>query len=49
MVMIEIFESYQNSNTILEHFEYYDVRQDNYEKAKQGMMQQPKEQKAPQP
>ena len=47
--MIEIFESYQNSNTILEHFEYYDVRQDNYEKAKQGMMQQPKEQKAPQP
>ena len=32
--MIEIFESYQNSNTILEHFEYYDVRQDNYEKAK---------------
>ena len=32
--MIEIFENYQNTNTILEHFEYYDVRQDNYEKAK---------------
>ncbi|MCQ2819047.1 MAG: YTH domain-containing protein [archaeon] len=30
--MIEIFESYQNTNTILEHFEYYDFRQDNYEK-----------------
>ena len=47
--MIEIFESYQNSNTILEHFEYYDVRQDNYEKAKKGMMQQAPEQKAQQP
>ena len=32
--MVEIFENYQNTNTILEHFEYYDVRQDNYEKAK---------------
>ena len=30
--MIEIFEVYQNSNTILEHFEYYDIRQENYEK-----------------
>ncbi len=30
-----IFEVYENSasqNTILEHFEYYDMRQDNYEK-----------------
>ena len=47
--MIEIFESYQNSNTILEHFEYYDVRQDNYEKAKNGLLQQPPEQKVQQP
>lgn len=31
--MIEIFEKYQNVNTILEHFEYYDMRQDNYEKS----------------
>ena len=31
-LMMEIFAKYPNSNTILEHFEYYDVRQDNYEK-----------------
>lgn len=30
--MTEIFCDYLNSNTILEHFEYYDVRQENYEK-----------------
>lgn len=30
--MIEIFENYQNTNTILEHFEYYDFRQENYER-----------------
>ena len=30
--MIEIFENYQNTNSILEHFEYYDIRQENYEK-----------------
>jgi hypothetical protein len=30
--MISIFENYKNTNTILEHFEYYDVRQENYEK-----------------
>ena len=35
--MIEIFEAYQNSNTILEHFEYYDIRQENYEKQIQLM------------
>ena len=23
---------YQNSNTILEHFEFYDMRQENYER-----------------
>ena len=30
--MIEIIHSFSNTNTILEHFEYYDIRQDNYEK-----------------
>jgi YTH domain-containing family protein len=29
---IEIFESFVNTNTILEHFEYYDIRQENYER-----------------
>ena len=31
-IMIEKIEIYQNSNTILEHFEFYDLRQDNYVK-----------------
>ena len=31
--MIDITQKYLNSNTILEHFEYYDSRQDNYEKS----------------
>ena len=31
-IMIERIEIYQNSNTILEHFEFYDLRQDNYVK-----------------
>ena len=45
--MIEIFENYQNTNTILEHFEYYDNRQDNYEKMKMSQKEaQPQEQKA---
>ena len=30
--MIEKISKYQNSNTILEHFEFYDIRQENYEK-----------------
>lgn len=30
--MLEIMKNYQNVNTILEHFEYYDIRQENYEK-----------------
>ena len=30
-IMIEKIDKYQNSNTILEHFEYYDNRQKNYE------------------
>ena len=28
----EIFGNYLNSNTILEHFEYYDLRQENFER-----------------
>ena len=31
-IMIEKIAKYQNSNTILEHFEFYDLRQENYEK-----------------
>ena len=31
-IMLNIFEKYENSNTILEHFEFYDKRQANYEK-----------------
>lgn len=30
--MLEIINNYLNTNTMLEHFEYYDLRQDNYEK-----------------
>ena len=29
--MVEIFKKYLNSNTILEHFNFYDMRQENYE------------------
>ena len=45
--MIEIFENYQNSNSILEHFEYYDIRQENYEKQLKLMEAQKKEQNLP--
>ena len=31
-IMIEKIAQFQNSNTILEHFEFYDMRQENYEK-----------------
>ena len=31
-IMMERISKYQNSNTILEHFEFYDLRQENYEK-----------------
>lgn len=31
-IMADIIEKHNNSNTILEHFEYYDLRQENYEK-----------------
>ncbi len=30
--MFEIYLNYSNNNTILEHFEYYDLRQENYER-----------------
>lgn len=33
--MLAIIDKYINSNTILEHFEYYDLRQENYEKTLQ--------------
>ena len=44
--MIEIFEVYQNSNTILEHFEYYDIRQENYEKQIKLMKEQQQNQQS---
>ena len=31
-IMLEKISAFQNSNTILEHFEFYDMRQENYEK-----------------
>ena len=31
-IMIQRISEYQNTNTILEHFEFYDMRQDNYER-----------------
>jgi hypothetical protein len=31
--IFETFDNYTNTNSILEQFEYYDVRQENYEKA----------------
>jgi hypothetical protein len=30
--MFETIESFAHTNTILEHFEYYDIRQENYDK-----------------
>jgi len=38
-MMMEKIEKYLNSNTILEHFEYYDMRQENYEKNNQKLNQ----------
>jgi hypothetical protein len=32
VIMIKRIAEYQNTNTILEHFEFYDMRQDNYER-----------------
>ena len=41
--MMEIFENFQNTNTILEHFKFYDTRQENYMK-KMKIMKDVKEQ-----
>ena len=35
-IMLQKISNYQNSNTILEHFEFYDMRQENYEKNMQA-------------
>ncbi len=35
-IMMEKISKFQNSNTILEHFEFYDLRQENYEKNMQA-------------
>ena len=42
--MIQKITDYQNTNTILEHFEFYDMRQENYERNMQ--MNKSKEMKA---
>ena len=34
-IMIQKIDEYKNTNTILEHFEFYDMRQENYEKNSQ--------------
>jgi hypothetical protein len=31
--MVQIIESFLNTNTVLEYFEYYDMRQENYDKS----------------
>ena len=43
-IMIQKITDYQNTNTILEHFEFYDMRQENYERNMQ--MNKSKEMKA---
>ena len=43
-IMIQKIAEYQNTNTILEHFEFYDMRQENYERNMQ--MNKNKEMKA---
>ena len=50
-IMLEKISNYQNSNTILEHFEFYDMRQENYEKnmqAKKNYENQKYQQQPPQ-
>jgi hypothetical protein len=44
--MISTIQGYLNTNTILEHFEYYDIRQENYEKnhPMKNVTQRPQEQ-----
>jgi len=31
-IILNTFENYTNTNSILEQFEFYDLRQENYEK-----------------
>lgn len=38
--MLEIIKKYENTNTLLEHFEYYDIRQENYEKNNPQLLEQ---------
>ena len=38
--MLEIIKKYENTNTLLEHFEYYDMRQENYEKNNPQLLDQ---------
>lgn len=38
--MLEIIKKYENTNTLLEHFEYYDMRQENYEKNNPQLLEQ---------
>lgn len=37
--MLQTIEKFLNTNTILEHFEYYDIRQENYEKNNPEILQ----------
>ena len=45
MTMVNIIKNYENSNTLLEHFEYYDMRQENYEKNNPQILEQIKQSK----
>ena len=47
--MLEKISKYQNSNTILEHFEFYDMRQENYEKNMQAKKNYENQKYQPQP
>ena len=43
--MMNIISNYNNTNSLLEHFEYYDIRQDSYEKANPQLFENMKHQK----
>ena len=43
--MVDIIKKYENSNTLLEHFEYYDMRQENYERNNPQILEQIKQSK----
>ena len=45
IAMVDIIKKYENSNTLLEHFEYYDMRQENYEKNNPQILEQNKQKK----